>query len=129
MKKSPLNFLNKLGAISASITGGGGNMAPAISSVLGGLLGRNNRVGVSRSGLAARVGRLEQQMAELGLNERNSGVDDSIKSVQEDIVNPPSSTIPGNIQPNAYNATGFSSGMVDNANQIFNTPEERNKII
>ena len=110
MKKSPLNF----------------GLFQIASSVFG---GRNRSDGARRSGLENRVGRLERQMAELGLNEKGSGLDDSIRSVQEDIVNPPSSTIQGNIQPNAYNATGFSSGMVDNANQIFNTPEERNKII
>ena len=110
MKKSPLNF--------------------GLFQIANSMFGGNNRSGRgSGSGLAARVGRLERQMAELGLNEKGSGLDDSIKSVQEDIVNPPSSTIPGNIQPGAYNETGFSSGMVDNANQIFNTPEERNKII
>ena len=45
------------------------------------------------------------------------------------ILNPMETTMRGNIQPGAYNATGFSNGMVNNANQIFNTSEERNKII
>lgn len=109
MKKSPLNF----------------GLFQIANSVFGGRGGGNS----SGGGLENRVGRLERLMAEIRGDKIGSGLDDSIKSVQENIVNPPSSTIQGNIQPNAYNATGFSSRMVDNANQIFNTPEERNKII
>ena len=52
-----------------------------------------------------------------------------INEIDQRILNPMETTMRGNIQPGAYNATGFSNGMVNNANQIFNTSEERNKII
>ncbi len=111
MKKSPLNF----GAFQ-------------IASRLFG--GRNRSDGAARrSGLENRVGRLERLMAEIRGDKIGGGTDDSIKSVQENIVNPPSSTIQGNIQPGAYNQTGFSAGAMDTADQVFNTPDERNKII
>lgn len=108
MKKSPLNF----GAfqIASRLFGRGGG----------------NRSG---GGLDNRVRRLERLMAEIRGEKTGSGTDDSIKSVQENIVNPVSAVMQGNIQPGAYNQTGFSSGMVDTADQVFNTPEERNKII
>ena len=108
MKKSPLNF----GAfqIASRLFGRGGG----------------NR---SSGGLDNRVRRLERLMAEIRGEKTGSGTDDSIKSVQENIVNPVSAVMQGNIQPGAYNQTGFSSGMVDTADQVFNTPEERNKII
>jgi len=109
MKKSPLNF----GAFQIA------------NRLFGGRGGGNN----SGSGLENRVGRLERLMAEIRGDKIGGGTDDSIKSVQENIVNPPSSTIQGNIQPGAYNQTGFSAGAVDTANQVFNTPDERNKII
>lgn len=48
----------------------------------------------------------------------------------EAILNPMDTNVIGSIQqPNAYNQTGFSSGAMGVSNQIFNTPEERNKII
>tara|TARA_Y100000114_G_scaffold85591_1_gene79118 strand:+ start:756 stop:1079 length:324 start_codon:yes stop_codon:yes gene_type:complete len=107
MKKSPLNF----GAfqIASRLFGRGGNS--------------------SGGGLENRVGRLERLMAEIRGDKIGGGTDDSIKSVQENIVNPPSSTMQGNIQPGAYNQTGFSTGAIDTADQVFNTPDERNKII
>ena len=52
-----------------------------------------------------------------------------INEIDQRILNPMETTMRGNIQPGAYNATGFSNAMVNNANQIFNTSEERNKII
>jgi len=108
MKKSPLNF----GAfqIASRLFGGGGG---------------NNSGG---NGLLPRVRRLERLMREIR-GEKGSGMDESIKSVQENIINPPSSTMQGNIQPGAYNQTGFSPGAMDTADQVFNTPDERNKII
>ena len=110
MKKSPLNF----GAFQ-------------IASRLFG--GTSSSGGAKRSGLENRVGRLERLMAEIRGDKIGGGTDDSIKSVQENIVNPPSSTMQGNIQPGAYNQTGFSTGAIDTADQVFNTPDERNKII
>ena len=108
MKKSPLNF----GAFQ-------------IASRLFGGKGGNS----SGGGLDNRVRRLERLMAEIRGDKIGGGTDDSIKSVQENIINPPSSTMQGNIQPGAYNQTGFSSGAMDTADQVFNTPDERNKII
>ena len=108
MKKSPLNF----GAFQ-------------IANRLFGRGGGNS----SGGGLDNRVRRLERLMAEIRGDKIGGGTDDSIKSVQENIVNPPSSTMQGNIQPGAYNQTGFSAGAMDTADQVFNTPDERNKII
>jgi hypothetical protein len=45
------------------------------------------------------------------------------------ILNPMDTSMIGNIQPNVYNQTGFSGGAMDVSNQMFNTPDERNKII
>ena len=108
MKKSPLNF----GAfqIASRLFGRGGG----------------NRSG---GGLDNRVRRLERLMAEIRGEKTGSGTDDSIKSVQDNLINPPSADMIGNIQPMGYNETGFSNEMVRNSEQIFNTPEERNKII
>ena len=108
MKKSPLNF----GAFQIA------------SRLLG--KGRGNNSG--GDGLLPRVRRLERLMREIRGEKTGNSIDD-VRSVQENIVNPVSAVMQGNIQPGAYNQTGFSSGMVDAADQVFNTPEERNKII
>ncbi len=57
-------------------------------------------------------------------------LNEGLKTLQDEaILNPTETTMGGNIQPGAYNLTGFSEGTIDASNQMFNTPEERNKII
>ncbi len=65
-----------------------------------------------------------------GYGKENVDLNEGLKTMQDEaILNPVETQIGGNIQPGAYNLTGFSQGAVDASNQMFNTPEERNKII
>ena len=129
MKKSPLKFLNQIGAATSVVRGGGaptGSFMPGLNSsffrngrgLIGGLKGMNSPF-------------LPQadKPCDCGEEVTPDFEAQRINEIDQRILNPMETTMGGNIQPGVYNTTGFSNGMIDNANQIFNTPEERNKII
>ena len=116
MKKSPLNF--SIPGFAASIASGiAGNRPKSIQELM------MNASSVSAA-IKKHEGAMHQDESQTGPN-----TVEGIQSVQNNLINPPSAEMTGNIQPGVYNQTGFSQGSVDTADQVFNTPEERNKII
>ena len=120
MKKSPLKFLNQIGAATSAVAPTG-SVIPGLNpgrGLIGGLRGMNSPF-------------LPQadKPCDCGEEVTPDFEAQRINEIDQRILNPMETTMGGNIQPGVYNTTGFSNGMIDNANQIFNTPEERNKII
>ena len=119
MKNSPLKFGNILGGIAGVLSGGlSGNRPRSIQELV---------MNASRTNAA--ISKHEARMHQDESEATNSNTVEGIRSVQSNLINPPSVEMTGNIQPGAYNQTGFSQGTIDTADQVFNTPEERNKII
>tara|TARA_R100001443_G_scaffold83412_1_gene90242 strand:+ start:746 stop:1102 length:357 start_codon:yes stop_codon:yes gene_type:complete len=118
MKKSPLKLI---GAATSAVRGGGaptGSFMPPKDGLIGGLRGMINPF-IPQT----------DKPCDCGEEVTSDFEAQRINEIDQRILNPMETTMGGNIQPGVYNTTGFSNGMVDNANQIFNTPEERNKII
>ena len=119
MKKSPLNF--SIPGFAASIASGiAGNRPKSIQEIM------MNAASVS-SAIKKHEGAMHQDEAKPQTIGSTSV--EGIQSVQNNLINPPSAEMTGNIQPGVYNQTGFSQGTMGTADQVFNTPEERNKII
>ena len=119
MKKSPLNF--SIPGFAASVASGiAGNRPKSIQELM-----------MNASSVSAAIKKHEGAMHQDGSQTEVTGPNtvEGIQSVQNNLINPPSAEMTGNIQPGVYNQTGFSQGSVDTADQVFNTPEERNKII
>ena len=127
MKNSPLKFGNVLGGMAGMLSG---NVAGMLSGGFGGNRPRSIQelvMGASRTNAA--ISKHESRMHQDEGGATNSSTVEGIRSVQDNLINPSSAGMIGNIQPMGYNETGFSNEMVRNSEQIFNTPEERNKII
>tara|TARA_B100001175_G_scaffold265200_1_gene235449 strand:+ start:8592 stop:8969 length:378 start_codon:yes stop_codon:yes gene_type:complete len=125
MNKSPLKLLGAAGS-AAFGTGGSGNAT--LTGRTGGLAGIANLM-MTASKNNNSISNHEATMHQGEQMDTTNFEAQRINELDQRILNPMETTMTGNIQPGAYNETGFSKGMVNNANQIFNTPEERNKII
>ena len=119
MKKSPINSLIPGFASALAASGIANNRPKSIQELM-----------MNASSVSAAVKKHEGAMHQDEAPQA-TGITDiaGLREVQNNLINPPSTEMTGNIQPGVYNQTGFSQGSVGTADQVFNTPEERNKII
>ena len=107
MKNSPLKFGNILGGVAGMLAGGfGGNRPRSIQELV---------MGASRTNAA--ISKHEARMHQDENEATNSSTVEGIRSVQDNLINPSSAGMIGNIQPMGYNETGFSTKWLEILNK------------